>query len=57
MFLGRTGRAGNRGAAYTFFTHDKAKLAGDLIQVMDEANQKVPEELRQMSSGGVRDFL
>jgi len=50
--IGRTGRAGARGAAYTFFTHDKSKVAADLVQVMDEANQKVPDELRQMANGG-----
>ena len=43
--IGRTGRAGKEGVAYTLFTeHDKA-LAGGLINVLKAAEQEVPEEL------------
>merc|ERR1719223_1014316 len=50
--VGRTGRAGATGSSYTFFTTDKAKHAGDLVKVLREANQPVPEELMRLSSGG-----
>jgi len=48
--IGRTGRAGARGMAHTFFTRDDARKAGDLIRVMQEAGQRVPYELEQMRS-------
>merc|ERR1739845_113242 len=50
--VGRTGRAGATGSSYTFFTQDKSKHARDLISVLEEANQPVPEELRKMGEGG-----
>ncbi|KAG5056411.1 hypothetical protein JHK86_011407 [Glycine max] len=48
--IGRTGRAGATGLAYTFFGDHDAKYASDLIKVLEGANQKVPPELRDMSS-------
>jgi ATP-dependent RNA helicase DBP3 len=44
--IGRTGRAGKSGIAHTMFVgaNDKPR-AGELINVLKEANQKVPEEL------------
>jgi len=50
--VGRTGRAGATGSSYTFFTADKARHAGDLIKVLKEASQPVPEELEKLSGGG-----
>merc|ERR1711933_387095 len=50
--VGRTGRAGASGSSYTFFTQDKFRHAPELIKVLEEANQPVPEELRKLSSGG-----
>jgi len=53
--VGRTGRAGATGSSYTFFTADKSKHAKDLISVLKEASQPVPEELEKLaesSSGG-----
>merc|ERR1719412_2211012 len=50
--VGRTGRAGATGSSYTFFTADKARHAGDLIKVLREANQPVPEELEKLVGGG-----
>mmetsp|Transcript_59692 Transcript_59692/g.142377 ORF Transcript_59692/g.142377 Transcript_59692/m.142377 type:complete len:480 (-) Transcript_59692:88-1527(-) len=47
--VGRTGRAGATGSAYTFFTSDKAKHAKDLINVLREASQQVPEELEKLA--------
>eukprot|EP01132_Coremiostelium_polycephalum_P007525 gene7525-9248_t len=46
--IGRTGRAGATGTAYTLFTVENARLAKDLIKVMEEANQYVPHSLAQL---------
>lgn len=37
--INRTVRANNTGTAYTLFTEHDADKAGDLIQVLKEANQ------------------
>ncbi|GAU16231.1 hypothetical protein TSUD_298630 [Trifolium subterraneum] len=50
--IGRTGRAGATGIAYTFFGDQDAKHASDLIKILEGANQKVPAELRELSSRG-----
>merc|ERR1719450_1645631 len=50
--VGRTGRAGATGSAYTFFTKDKFKHAKELISVLREANQPVPAELEKLAEGG-----
>ncbi|RUS21617.1 ATP-dependent RNA helicase dbp3 [Endogone sp. FLAS-F59071] len=43
--IGRTGRGGKKGISHTLFTqHDKAH-SGELINVLKQANQNVPEEL------------
>lgn len=47
--IGRTGRAGNMGTAYTFFTADNCKLAGDLIKILSEANQEVNPKLHELA--------
>lgn len=47
--VGRTGRAGASGSAYTFFTPHQSKHAKDLIDVLREANQSIPEELERLS--------
>eukprot|EP00921_Rhytidocystis_pertsovi_P009779 GHVQ01015725.1.p1 GENE.GHVQ01015725.1~~GHVQ01015725.1.p1 ORF type:complete len:392 (-),score=46.27 GHVQ01015725.1:729-1904(-) len=58
--IGRTGRAGTRGAAYTFFTEDKYRLAPELVRVLREASQVVPPQLEALcarnvaSAGGQR---
>merc|ERR1719466_525870 len=45
--IGRTGRAGRAGTAHTFFQQcDKAR-AGELVNVLKEAGQTVPEEMNQ----------
>merc|ERR1719291_1585544 len=49
--VGRTGRAGATGSSYTFFTEDKWKHAPDLIKVLEEANQPVPQELEALAQG------
>lgn len=48
--IGRTGRAGNTGVAHTFFTvNDKAR-SGELVNVLREAGQDVPEELMKFGT-------
>jgi len=47
--IGRTARAGGTGTSYTFFTAKNASKARDLIQVLEEAKQDVPDRLKQMS--------
>lgn len=43
--IGRTGRAGKTGISVTLFTqHDKAR-SGELVNVLREAGQPVPEAL------------
>ncbi|XP_042011130.1 DEAD-box ATP-dependent RNA helicase 5-like [Salvia splendens] len=43
--IGRTGRAGKKGVAHTFFTKENKGLSGELVNVLREAKQVVPEEL------------
>lgn len=50
--IGRTGRAGATGEAYTFFGDQDSKHASDLVKVLEGANQRVPDELRELSSRG-----
>lgn len=48
--IGRTGRAGNEGTAYTFFTPDDFKLAGKLVDVLREASQTVSPTLLEYAA-------
>ncbi|XP_039009898.1 DEAD-box ATP-dependent RNA helicase 14-like isoform X2 [Hibiscus syriacus] len=50
--IGRTGRAGATGLAYTFFGDQDSKHTSELIKVLEGANQRVPAELRDMASRG-----
>jgi len=55
--IGRTARADRHGTAYTFFTQGDGKQAADLVQVLEEAQQQVPEKLANLagrSYGGRR---
>ncbi|XP_006607867.2 probable ATP-dependent RNA helicase DDX43 [Apis dorsata] len=47
--VGRTGRAGRSGESITFMTRKDWTHAKDLISILEEANQEVPEELYQMA--------
>ncbi|KAL9407553.1 hypothetical protein AB3S75_046155 [Citrus x aurantiifolia] len=47
--IGRTGRAGATGVAYTFFSEQDSKYAADLVKVLEGANQHVPPEVRDMA--------
>jgi hypothetical protein len=48
--IGRTGRAGAKGIAYSFFTPGNGRLAREIIKIMQEANQVVPAPLQQLAS-------
>ncbi|CAO2177039.1 unnamed protein product [Urochloa humidicola] len=50
--IGRTGRAGATGVAYTFFCDQDSKYAADLIKILEGAKQKVPRDLEDMASRG-----
>lgn len=45
--IGRTGRAGNKGTAITFFTPSDDQYAGDLIYSLERSGQPVPDKLRE----------
>lgn len=50
--IGRTGRAGATGEAYTLFTSTDSKYARELSQVLTEAGQDVPAQLAEMARYG-----
>jgi len=53
--VGRTGRAGAKGKAVTFFTTEDAKKASGLIAILRESHQEVPPDLQRLGgyvSGG-----
>lgn len=43
--IGRTGRAGQKGTAYTLMTNKDSYFAGDLVRNLESANQDVPGQL------------
>ncbi|XP_066501752.1 probable ATP-dependent RNA helicase DDX46 isoform X2 [Hoplias malabaricus] len=45
---GRTGRAGNKGYAYTFITEEQARYAGDIIKALELSGSAVPPELERL---------
>uniref|UniRef100_A0A8D2HKE2 Probable ATP-dependent RNA helicase DDX46 n=1 Tax=Urocitellus parryii TaxID=9999 RepID=A0A8D2HKE2_UROPR len=47
---GRTGRAGNKGYAYTFITEDQARYAGDIIKALELSGTAVPPDLEKLWS-------
>ncbi len=56
--IGRTARAGAKGKAYSFFTANNARLAKQVVGVLEEASQVVPPQLREYAavSGGNNSF-
>ncbi|WOL16649.1 DEAD-box ATP-dependent RNA helicase 5 [Canna indica] len=48
--IGRTGRAGKKGVAHTFFTKENKGLAGELVNVLREAGQSIPEALTKFGT-------
>lgn len=47
--IGRTGRAGAKGKAFTFFTNKDKKCATQLVEVLKKAGQEIPAELQAMA--------
>ncbi|XP_013180110.1 PREDICTED: probable ATP-dependent RNA helicase DDX46 [Papilio xuthus] len=45
---GRTGRAGNKGYAWTFLTPEQGRYAGDVLRAFELAGTAPPAELRQL---------
>lgn len=45
---GRTGRAGNKGFAYTFITPDQGQHTADIIKALELSNNPVPTELQAL---------
>jgi len=43
--IGRTGRGGRTGTSHTFFTDNDKTLAGQLVGVLQKANQEVPQDI------------
>lgn len=54
--IGRTGRAGARGTAFSFFTHGNAKYTRELIKILQQAGQVVPPQLAALARGGGSDM-
>jgi superfamily II DNA/RNA helicase len=49
--IGRTGRAGKKGFAVSFFVAEKnARLARELIDILNRTTQIIPPELQALSS-------
>ncbi|PIA58773.1 hypothetical protein AQUCO_00500601v1 [Aquilegia coerulea] len=48
--IGRTGRAGKKGVAHTFFMQENKGLAGELVNVLREAGQIVPTDLTKFGT-------
>ncbi|XP_024128538.1 ATP-dependent RNA helicase DDX42 isoform X1 [Oryzias melastigma] len=47
--IGRTGRAGEKGVAYTLLTNKDTTFAGDLVRNLEGANQAVSKELMDLA--------
>ncbi|KAF7997590.1 hypothetical protein HCN44_006161 [Aphidius gifuensis] len=45
---GRTGRAGNKGYAYTFITPEQERYAGEIVRAHELASVAVPDALRRL---------
>lgn len=48
--VGRTGRAGKTGISLSFITRQDWAHAQDLIKILEEANQEIPDELLSMAN-------
>ena len=46
--IGRTGRAGAKGIAHSFFTRKELSLAPDLVDLLAKTNQTIPDSLRDL---------
>jgi superfamily II DNA/RNA helicase len=41
--IGRTGRAGEKGIAYSFFTNKDLSIAADLVKILENSGEKIPD--------------
>ncbi|KAG7398641.1 RNA-dependent ATPase [Phytophthora boehmeriae] len=48
--IGRTGRGGKKGTAHTFFTANDKPRAGELVNLLRESNQEVPNDLTKFGT-------
>lgn len=46
--VGRTGRAGNKGSAWTFITPDQGRYAGEILRALELSGAEVPEDLKKL---------
>lgn len=46
--VGRTGRAGNKGTAYTFITPEECQYAGDLIKALENSGSLITDDLKKL---------
>ncbi|CAG8737413.1 15157_t:CDS:2, partial [Dentiscutata heterogama] len=49
--IGRTGRAGNKGISHTLFTSCDKVHSGELIRILRQSNQQVPDSLLRFGTG------
>ncbi|CDK25349.1 unnamed protein product [Kuraishia capsulata CBS 1993] len=47
--VGRTGRAGNKGRAYTFVTPDQDRFASDIARALELSHQIVPASIQELA--------
>ncbi|PKY17543.1 DEAD-domain-containing protein [Rhizophagus irregularis] len=52
--IGRTGRAGEKGTAYTLITQKEDKFAGDLVRNLESSGQVVPSSLMDLAMQNAR---
>eukprot|EP00397_Hematodinium_sp_SG-2012_P051036 GEMP01059597.1.p1 GENE.GEMP01059597.1~~GEMP01059597.1.p1 ORF type:complete len:418 (+),score=59.38 GEMP01059597.1:183-1436(+) len=52
--IGRTGRAGDRGEAFTFLSTDDTARARDIVMVMNKTGQEVPDDLMRLAKMPLR---
>lgn len=48
--IGRTGRGGKKGIAHTFFTANDKPRAGELVNLLRDSNQDVPQDLMKFGT-------
>ncbi|CAG8803341.1 29935_t:CDS:2 [Gigaspora margarita] len=49
--IGRTGRAGNKGISHTLFTSCDKVHSGELIKILRQSNQQIPDSLLRFGTG------
>ena len=41
--IGRTGRAGQKGISFSFFTNKDLSIAADLVKILENSNENIPD--------------